>query len=49
VVVVDDAGFDGNVEVEVQEAGTYVLTPEAYNDAGDLESAEQTVIATEPQ
>jgi hypothetical protein len=49
VVVIDDAGFSGNEVVVVQEAGTFVLTLEAYNDAGDMESAEQTVTATEPQ
>ena len=49
VVVIDDAGFEGSVGVIVEAAGTYVLTLEAYNDAGDIESAEQTVIVTEPQ
>jgi polar amino acid transport system substrate-binding protein len=47
-VVIDDAGFNGNVVVTISNAGTYVLVLEAYNDAGDMESAEQTVIATEP-
>jgi hypothetical protein len=49
VVVLGDAGFVGNLDVIMEEAGTYVLTLEAYNDAGDMESAEQTVTATEPQ
>jgi hypothetical protein len=47
-VVIDDAGFNGNVGVTLSSAGTYVLVLEAYNDAGDMESAEQTVVATEP-
>jgi hypothetical protein len=48
-VVIDDAGFDGNVMVIIQEAGTYVMTLEAYNDAGEMTSSEQTLVATEPQ
>ncbi len=47
-VVVDDADLIGNVALTLANAGTYVLVVEAYNDAGDMESEEQTVVVTEP-
>jgi ABC-type amino acid transport substrate-binding protein len=48
-VVVDDAGFNGNVGLSLTNAGTYNLVLEAYNSAGEMVSAEQTVTVTEPQ